>query len=214
MIPQLPDHCPHGADGSRCQVQRHSFRNRKAGPGFRLVIIFCTQHCRYFTLYPLGLVPYSRSRIAPVGEDGRILPQADPATLDWNGTLFAAVAEVETPPSTNLGLEPGTHQQRRKLNLAAAILGLTGDVRSAELSAVDLKIELRALLTARDAYAAAKGARQMARAIWPLLVALPCTGPLLLCLLRAGTRAKVWGGAWWWTPGLGYVRSFQGWERR
>ena len=214
MIPQLPDHCPRGADGSKCQVQRHSFRLRKAGPGFRLVVVCCTQHCRFFTLYPLGFVPFSRSRIAPVGEDGRILPQTDPATLDWNGTLFAPVAEVESLPSTNLGLEPGTRQQRRKLNVAAAILGLSGDVRSAELSAVDLNIELRVLLTARDAYGQARGVQQRTRAIWPVLMALPRSGPLLLCLLRAGTRAKVWGGAWWWTPGSGYVRSFQGWERR
>lgn len=214
MVPGLPGHCPLGADGSDCRLQKHSKRHRKAGPGFSLVVLVCTLHHRHFTLYPLGFVPYRRSRIAPVGEDGRVLSRPDAGLAGWEETLFEAVVALDAAPSTNLGLEPGTRQRRRQLDIAASVLGLTGSLRSAEQSAAELEVQLLVLTTARDAYAQARGVEQRARAIRPILAALPRSGPLLLRLLRAGTRAKVWGAAWWWTTDTGYLRSFQRRERQ
>jgi hypothetical protein len=213
MSPEIPDHCPKGADGSDCRLQKHSKRMRKAGPGFALVVVNCLLHRRYYTLYPLGFVPYCRTRIAPVGLDGQVLSRTATGLLGWEGTLFEAVVCCERGSSANLGLEPGTRQRRRQLGVAATLLGLTGCVSATEKAAVDLALALLLLTTAKAAYAQARGVAQRALALEPVLAVLPRSGPLLLRLLRAGTSASVWGGAWWWTAGAGYVRSFQSWER-
>jgi len=212
MSPEIPDHCPLGADGSCCRLQKHSKRHRKAGPGFALVVLNCQLHRRYYTLYPLGFAPYRRTRYAPVGEDGQVLSRTATGLEGWEGTLFEAVACLDTVSSTNLGLEPGTRQRRRQLGVAARLLGLF-DSAATERAAVYLELDLLLLTTAKAAYAQARGVTQRALALRPVLAALPRSGPLLLRLLRAGTAASVWGGAWWWTAGSGYMRSFQGSER-
>jgi hypothetical protein len=213
MSPEIPDHCPKGADGSDCRLQKHSKRMRKAGPGFALVVVKCLLHCRYFTLYPLGFVPYCRTRIAPVGEDGQVFSRTGTGPQGWEATLFEAVFCLDSASSPNLGLEPGTRQRRRQLEVAARLLGLTGSVGGTEQAAVALESDLLRLTTAKAVYAQARGVTPRALALQPVLTALPRSGPLLLRLLRAGTSASVWGGAWWWTAGSGYVRSFQSWER-
>ena len=186
MSPDIPDHCPLGADGSSCQVQKHSKRHRKAGPGFPLVVVCCLLHCRYFTLYPLGFVPYRRTLIAPVGEDGQVLSQTATGLRGWEDTLFETVTGLAETAASSVGLEPGTRQLRRQLEVAATLLGLTGSPQEAERSSVDLEVDLQVLVTARAAYAQAKGVKQCTQALRPVLVALPRSGSLLLRISRAG----------------------------
>lgn len=214
MSPELPDHCPLGANGSCCHIKRHARRQRKAGPGFALVIVVCTEHRRHYTLYPLGFTPYARARIAKVSGDGQGSAMTASDLSFWDDTRLETVIDQKSAAQTGHGLEPGTRSRRRQLGFTARVLGLTGEARVLERAALVLEVDLLLLTTSSAAYARARGMLPRARAIEPVLAALPRSGPLLFRLLCAGTLSGVFGGAWWWSAGSGYLRSFQGWERR
>ncbi len=49
----------------------------------------CQTHKRYFTVYPVGHVPYGRVRMAPVEPGGYPAGvEEDGAAAPWRGTLF------------------------------------------------------------------------------------------------------------------------------
>ena len=52
-----------------CCVGLHHLRERQTGPGHPLVVVRCTVHRRFFTIYPKGFVPYSRRRLPCDKED-------------------------------------------------------------------------------------------------------------------------------------------------
>ena len=81
------ERCPLAAIGETCQLERHSFRDRKTGPRFALQILHCATHGRYFTVYPPGHVPYGRQAVAPVNERGQIAAPEQEAAW-WRSTLF------------------------------------------------------------------------------------------------------------------------------
>jgi len=82
--------CPWARDGESCRLNKHAWRERKTGPRIALRIFFCCSHGRYFTVYPMGHVPYSRKPVLPVDVGGHM-----PAGLNgkeaascWEGSWF------------------------------------------------------------------------------------------------------------------------------
>lgn len=53
-------------------------------------VFFCWSHDYYFTVYPMGHVPYSRKRVLPVDLDGHVVESWDAkeAGSRWKGIWF------------------------------------------------------------------------------------------------------------------------------
>jgi hypothetical protein len=62
--------CPWAKGSEPCRMRKHDFRNRKTGPCIPIRILRCKSHGQYFTVYPMGHVPYERRPIAAVGLGG------------------------------------------------------------------------------------------------------------------------------------------------
>jgi len=69
----------------------HSYRERKTGPCFSLIVLRCKTHQCFFTLYPLGYLPYMRQ---PLTQDGLFGVATDVAA---NGLVNDLPAEGERP---------------------------------------------------------------------------------------------------------------------
>lgn len=209
--PEIPEHCPHGADGSRCRMAVHGIRRRKTGPGHALVVVVCRTHGCFFTLYPPGYVPYSRMPVSPVGCD-------DMADFSgWKRTIFVAavvamVGGAAWPREGGGG--PCFRTQRRQIERAAQWLGLRSPRPEAEAVAYCLDVTVMDHCVARNAYRTAHGFRGRAAAVGRVLKLLKRDRSLLPRVLRSGHRTGVCGQPWWWRPGRGYAPSFPRRERR
>jgi hypothetical protein len=53
-------------------------------------VFFCWSHNRYFTIYPMGHVPYSRKGVLPVDLGGHVAASEDDkeAASRWKGGWF------------------------------------------------------------------------------------------------------------------------------
>jgi len=58
--------CPWAKGSEPCRIRKHDFRGRKTGPGIPIRILRCKSHGLYFTVYPMGHMPYGRQAIAAV----------------------------------------------------------------------------------------------------------------------------------------------------
>ncbi len=76
--------CPMAAGFDGCRLVVHSYRGRKTGPGFALLVMYCHDHEKHFTVYPPGHVPYGRVAVAPVDVGGFGI-RGEGA---WHETLF------------------------------------------------------------------------------------------------------------------------------
>jgi len=84
-IPQ----CPWSEAPEPCWIVQHGFRERKTGPELPIQVLRCRAHKLYFTVYPVGHVPYGRVRMAPVDPGGDALEVVEgEAAASWRGTLF------------------------------------------------------------------------------------------------------------------------------
>ena len=63
-------HCPCADDDRPCRLKKHSFRARKTGPKFPLRVMYCHTHQRYFTVYPMGHIPYGRESVVALDPQG------------------------------------------------------------------------------------------------------------------------------------------------
>ncbi len=197
---RMPEHCPMGADGSKCRIRKHSTRDRKTGPEHPLVVVKCIGHGIYFTLYPPGHVPYGRKRVVPDDAHGQ-----DP----WRRTQFKAAVEAaagEPAWSREPDGGPGWWTQRRQIERAAEMLGLTCPARQAERVADALSAGVLAHAQARRQYGEATGFRGRAQAVVRVLDVLS-RGGLLERLLLAGHLAGTLPEPWIWT-GQGYPMPF------
>jgi len=205
---EIPRTAPCGAEGQgSCCTRRHSVRERKTSPGHPLVVMVCKTHKRYFTLYPLGHMPYGRTPVLEVTAEGRPRSQAlSPASL--RETLFAAAVDASEsatlwPRDSEHG-RPSLRTQRRQVKRAAMWLGLDAPTRPAEQMAHILDVDLLLHAQVHARYRAASTTRSRATCVVDLLAALSVDGMLLIRLLRAGHLAGVCPEAWWWVPGAGY----------
>jgi len=89
--------CPWADGRERCQLKKHDWRERKAGPCVPLRLMYCRSHGRYFTVYPIGHVPYSRKRVVPVDLAGHAVKRMDDnnkglaellSPARWEGSWF------------------------------------------------------------------------------------------------------------------------------
>ena len=90
--------CPWSRGGQECRLSPHSLRARKTGPQFPLRVMRCHLHDQYFTVYPVGFVPYARRGLAPVDVAGHPLQAPEGASTHegrgerWRGTMFCGPA--------------------------------------------------------------------------------------------------------------------------
>jgi len=108
LRPAKPSLCSAAHEGASglCEINIHSYRARKCGPGFDLAIFVCKIHDLTFTIYPPGWSPYSRRRL--VGEG---------STLEAVDDLAAGRAWPEQSNS-----ESPTERTQRRWTLAWSIL--------------------------------------------------------------------------------------------
>ena len=200
----MPDHCPHGSDGSGCHVSIHHWRPRKTGPEHPVAVAVCKTHGVHFTLYPLGHVPYGRRAIAPFAATDNA----------WKQTIFhAAVDAAHGEPAWSREADggPGWWTQRRQIARAAAVVGLRTTTRRAERVAERLGVGLAVQARGVHEYATAPGFRARARAVAGVLDSVTLDGRLPWRLLGAGWLCGAWPRPWLW-DGASY-RSFPAPER-
>lgn len=203
---------PCGEDAElACDVVRHSWRARKTGPCFPLLVMHCRGHGRRFSVYPPGHVPYARRALARVGFDGAAIVDASGGAKPTDGTLFEAAADAAA--GVAWGREGGGagswSYQLRQIKRSARLLGLASPAPLAdaavvaELLTVDtlLLIDQRAVLALRPGYAA-RGA-----AVMKVFTSLP-KGPCLVDrLAEAGYQASLWGQPYRWDARAQVLRS-------
>ncbi len=83
--------CPCADGDNLCRLKRHSYRARKTGPRFPVRVLYCHTHQRYFTVYPMGHIPYGRERLAPVDPSGWPRDGEESSIAQrWKKTLFCS----------------------------------------------------------------------------------------------------------------------------
>jgi len=199
------DRCPHAASGDGpCRLVRRHRRARKTGPGFPLTLLRCRTHGRYFTVYPLGFTPFARQRIAPAEQQRIGEPTAAPER--WSGTVFeaAAAAAAGELGVRDAGYDSGPSRPRRssvrrRIAVAARLLGLAVDLDDRQAERVAQTLEIPGLDHARARRAArAPGLRERGAAIVSVLDRMPLSGTVERRLLCAGAQVRLWGrpGVW------------------
>ncbi len=185
-----------------CQLVVNHWRPRKTGPEHPLLVMTCRTHKVSFTLYPHGHVPYGRTRVAPVAEDGAVLSGAEP----WRATLFDAVLDaaddVLWPCDSSADDLRRRRTQVRRLERAEPLLGL-GVVAS--FIGEGLMPELHGLgtltvLEAGRVLDSAVGVHARGLILGELLDAVPLRPGVLDAVLFAGAAACLWGTPIRWEP--------------
>lgn len=188
--------CP---PGGTCHLTVNHYRHRSTGPGHRVLVMQCREHGCAFTLYPCGYVPYARVAVAPVDEEGHLLTGAKP----WAGTVFGAALEaadgVEWHRDSPADDPRRRRTQGRHVEQAERLLGLRGLHTDDELAALASALGITALLL-RDLGEAGPELRSRGAAVAAALAAIPLGPGVLDAILRAGTRANLWGVAVRWQP--------------
>jgi hypothetical protein len=207
-----------GADGDwgDCAIRVHHRRERKTGPGFALVVLYCRTHRHAFTLYPLGHVPYGRLALAPVSCDGELLHSAEAHGACergpcWQSTIFLAALQAASGhpwPRDSDGIQMIWDTQLVHLATCAKALGLSKDTspRLGEQLAQRLDVPRLELLDAAQAYRGARGYPEQGRAIESVLERLRPGRCLLEQLLCCGVLTGLWSRVERWEPGAARAR--------
>jgi len=217
--------------GPPCDIRVHHRRSRKTGPGFPLFVVECRTHGVTFTVYPPGHVPYGRVAVAPVDAEGHLIhasgetataptsaaagpepsgsdldagPDSAPRPLGWGVSLFGAAedAALALPwARARCGGTESWRTQRRRIALAAALLGLAGGDGPPPHDAGLLGVPALTRLESTAAYARAGGYQARGDAVMRSLRELERSGACTLeLLLAAGCHAGAWGAPWRWDP--------------
>ena len=88
-----PAICPEAEKGvaGDCWIIVHAYRERKCGPGFKLLIFMCKNHNGSFTAYPEGWTPFARRSL--IGEESTYEAVEDLSS----GTLWPVQATNNMP---------------------------------------------------------------------------------------------------------------------
>jgi hypothetical protein len=148
------------------------------------VVIYCTVHDCYFTIYPVGYVPYGRKRL--ISED-----------KDEEETVFTAAFEAADGCArwSEIGSEGRRwwSTQWRQIGRAGELLGLSGEASHGEKVAVHLAIALHIHTEARGRFGHSSF-RQRGLAVVDVVRAVIAAGVgRLWRLLRAGYAAGLLG---------------------
>jgi hypothetical protein len=178
--------------GPGCRLRAHDERERLTGPGHPLLVVKCTVHGAYFTVYPPGFLPFSRRPLVPRGQR-------------WEETMFeAAIDAAKGERQSDIG-EQGSwwSTQWRHILRLGLLLGLVGDDRVGQEAAQGLGIDLHLHLGARVAFGKG-GFRRRGGAITKVLEAVRSAGAdRLRRLLRTGFLTGFCGRCFWSDPRFG-----------
>lgn len=200
-----PEMLPCGDDGRGCQVWIHDWRARVEGPEFKLMIVYCKTHDRYFTVYPPGWGPYERTRVVPE-------PDAGSGIEAWEETLFHSAVSDSWLGQYECDGKTNWHTHRRRLLHGGKLLGLMGDTGVAEEVSALLEVPLAGYVDARRTFGCGELSFQR-QAVQSVLESLAVTERLWRQMVRAGCAAGVWGRPWYWRPGGALEALFRAPER-
>lgn len=203
---QSIDRCPLATGGGRCEVGKHGFRDRKTGPEIPLQILYCEVHNRYFTIYPVGHVPYGRCALAPVDLRGEPIERTDPEPeASCRGSLFeaaldAAVGQLwEREPTDDLAA-PRYSTQRRRIEKSSQLLGLERTLPDTAVERIrdHLRIDGLDHSLGRDRYQRAVGLKARGMVVLDVHRATLADSSRVPRLLAAGFLSGLWGRPWLW----------------
>jgi hypothetical protein len=193
--------CPCADDDNPCWLKRHSFRVRKMGPGFPLRVFYCHRHQRYFTVYPMGHVPYGRESAVPVDPSGwPINVEESSIAQRWKKTFFVAAldaAEGQLWLKEVIRGDPAVPRygtQERWVKLSGRLLGLGSDVseQAAEKVVHELQIPAGEHRRARRDFQHSRALCGRGRAVWEVVRLLRVDKQLWFRFVRSGCLAGVW----------------------
>lgn len=133
--PVIPKKCPEAsklADGCKFHVER--WRDRRKGPGFKLLVLYCLNHSGSFTLYPPGWMPYGRKSIDNLDMRGHfVVHESWNAKARWEETEFLAVTDAADgelwPIEGKLGPEISESEESQKLSQRTQRRAIIGAIR-------------------------------------------------------------------------------------
>lgn len=137
-----PSVCPK-KNSDPCQIIKKGVRIRKCGPALPLKLYLCKVHGKYFTVYPLGWVPFGRKPWFIINENGEF-------KADLKKTYFSCLIDMMTKSN-----ESNSYTYRsncRHVNSIIILLGLDcEDTTSVHNIAETIKIDALILLDLREA---------------------------------------------------------------
>jgi hypothetical protein len=199
--------CPCAEDDNPCPIKKHSYRTRKMGPRIPVRVFYCHTHQRYFTVYPMGHIPYGRKSLVPLDPSGWPRDGKESSIAhQWKKTCFVAALEaaegqlwlkevVRGDPAV-----PRYGTQERWIKLSGGLLGLSPDVpeQAAEKVALELQIPAGEHRQARSDFQQARTLCGRGRAVRGVVGFLRVDQPMWSRFLRAGCLAGVWKRAVIW----------------
>ncbi len=205
LRPKKPSRCPLAEFGDdACNIQFEKWRRRIHGPGFDFAVFLCLSHCRSFTIYPPGWVPYGRKALVLLDHRGEVL-QRVPGECAWQGTLFDAVLdggkgffwpeEVSLGPTKEFAQFGSRKTQRRHIAGAMRLFSLafTDTQRMREKGAGILGMNLVSLERLATRIRDGPGLLARGRGGEEVLKTLHATGKTAKNLIRLGAGHNFWG---------------------
>jgi len=190
-------------------MRKHDFRKRKTGPCIPLRILRCKSHGQYFTVYPMGHVPYDRQPIVAVDFGGNPLDERKKeGVARWRGSGFEAAVDASGKClwlRERMGekAQPGGYgSQRRWIERSARVLGLSDAIKPPVVEEIVEQLEVNGLEhhKARERYGLASGLVERGKAILSVLNLIRFGEDLCARLMAAGTLGGCWGGVVLWDP--------------
>lgn len=210
--------CPWAAAGEPCQICKHGFRDRKTGPEIPLRILRCKPHCRHFTVYPPGHVPYGRCGVGAVDLRGETVERsgAEPEA-SCRGCLFEAALDAaegrkwEREPIEDDLERPRYPTQQRRLERCGQLLGLSPALPRIVVEQIRDHLGLDGLdhTLARQQFRQAKSPTPRAQAILATHQQVARIDHVRR-LLAAGSLSGLWGHPWFWDASRGQRFSLLG----
>lgn len=178
----VPEHGPCGGNGQPCRLWHHAYRDRHEGPDHRLLVVRCTTHGIYFTLYPPGWTPWGRKPVVAASSDETLFEAACDAA---SGVLWPRHKAREQ----NDGRV--ARSQARHIENAARWLGLYDGhgLEDAICEALGLD-SLDAHQKARQKWAQASGRKPRGQLVVDILDEFTEGAMVLEGLLKAGTATQ------------------------
>lgn len=204
---EKPGSLPCGRDGEGCLVWNDTWRERKTGPEFSLLVVYCKTHDKHFTVYPPGHVPHGRKAIAP--ED---LKTGKENLTPWMETLFEPALDDSWLGQYEYLGGPSWQTHRRRLLKAGILLGFSGYSNIGEEVSSVLCIPLHIHKEKKSLFTKGDVASQI-HAIKGVLEELPKQRDIFKCMHEAAWITEISGGGWWSEPGGFVYPLFHGTER-
>jgi hypothetical protein len=203
LEPAIPMTCPEGSShGKRCDVRRHSIRQRRTGPKFPLTVARCHTHDGSFTLYPPAFGPYLRAPVLDLAPDGTAPlseKKRDQQGLEaFEGTLFQAAIDGESQKAWARDSLDGVPDrwwstQGRHIDLAMRLLGITRDIGARLRERIASVLSLDHLFLRDQSRTVMDGYQARAKAVCTVLRRLKLGATAAMHLFFSGRLIGHWG---------------------